>query len=166
MNPTSIANGVILAENDAILRGVMRAVLSRAEQLVFPASDGIEAVMLARRFTARLVLLDISMPRLNGLLACEAIRLLPGYGRVPIVLLSGSADEALRLAARRIGAKDVISKPFLPGALLSRLAPYLSLPSRGSPVPATVSGQALALTGHAEVWGPGAARASLAGVRQ
>ena len=48
-----------------------------------------EAVALARQFRARLVLLDIAMPRLNGLLACEAIRALPDYAEVPIVMLTG-----------------------------------------------------------------------------
>ena len=70
-----IANGVIVAENDALVRAIIRSVLVGADQQVFPAADGLEALDLARQFKARLVLLDIGMPRFNGLEACKAIRL-------------------------------------------------------------------------------------------
>jgi DNA-binding response OmpR family regulator len=128
--PGTIANGVILAENDALMRGVIRSVLVRAEQQVFPVGNGVEAVALARQFRARLVLLDIAMPRLNGLLACEAIRGLPGYARVPIVMLTGHDDERFRAVARRFRANDFIVKPFQPNVLLARLAAYLDMPAR------------------------------------
>ncbi len=71
MIPGAITNGVILAENDALMRGIIRTVLLRAEQQVFPVGNGAEAVALAHQFRARLVLLDIAMPKLNGLMACE-----------------------------------------------------------------------------------------------
>ncbi len=133
------ANGVILAENDGAMRAVIRSVLLRAEQLVFPAADGLEAVTLARQFRARLVMLDIAMPRLNGLLACEAIRALPGYATVPIVMMTGYDNAPMRLAARRVGANDFITKPFRPYALLARLAAYLDVPAHM--LPAAVAGQ-------------------------
>jgi CheY-like chemotaxis protein len=124
-----VAKGVIVAENDGLMRGVIRSVLLRAEQLVFPAADGLEAVSLAQQFRARLVILDIAMPRLNGILACEAIRALPGYAAVPIVILTGYDDTPMRLAAKRVGANDFITKPFRADQLLVRLAAYLDLPA-------------------------------------
>jgi DNA-binding response OmpR family regulator len=152
-----ITNGVILAENDALMRGIVRAVLLRAEQQVFPVGNGAEAVTLAQQFRARLVLLDIAMPQLNGLLACEAIRALPGYADVPIVMLTGYDDERLRLAAQRVGATDFILKPFQPNALLARLAAYLDM-SAPARLAAAAGGDG-ALLG--EVWrgheAPGAA---------
>jgi two-component system chemotaxis response regulator CheY len=124
-----ISNGVILAENDALLRAIVRSVLVSAEQQVFLAADGLEAVGLARQFKARLVLLDIGMPRLNGLLACKTIRALPGYADVPIVMLTGYDNERMRQAARQVGANDFITKPFRPDVLLGRLASFLVLPA-------------------------------------
>ena len=124
-----IANGVIVAENDALVRAIIRSVLVGAEQQVFQAADGLEAVDLARQFKARLVLLDIGMPRLNGLEACKAIRALPDYADVPIVMLTGYDDERVRQAAHRTGALDFITKPFRPDVLLARLAKYLHLPA-------------------------------------
>jgi len=127
MTPEETGNGVIVGENDTLMRGVIRSVLVHVDQQVFPAADGLEAVILARQFRARLVLLDIGMPRLNGLLACEAIRALTGYARVPIVMLTAYDDGRIREAARRLGANDFITKPFRPDLLLARLAGYLDL---------------------------------------
>ena len=151
MSLGSIANGVILAENDALMRGIVRALLLRAEQQVFPVGNGAEAVTLAHQFRARLVLLDIAMPRLNGLLACEAIRALPDYAEVPIVMLTGYDDERLRLAAQRVGATDFIVKPFQPNALLARLAAYLDM-SAPARLAAAAAGNDALLGVQGQVW--------------
>ncbi len=151
MSPGANANGVILAENDALMRGVIRTILLRAEQLVFPVADGLEAVTLAQQFPARLVMLDIAMPRLNGLLACQAIRALPGYSNVPIVILTGYSDERMREAARRLGANDFITKPFRPNVLLAQLAPYIDVPGHLLPRDTTDENAVLPGT-HAHVW--------------
>ena len=132
-----------MADNDGLMRGVIRSVLLRAEQLVFPAADGLEAVTLARQFRARLVMLDIAMPWLNGILACEAIRALPGYAAVPIVMLTGFDDAPIRLAAKRVGANDFITKPFRPDELLVRLAAYLDLPAHLLPATAAAEDDVL-----------------------
>ena len=149
MSLGAIANGVILAENDALMRGIIRSLLVRAEQQVFPVGNGVEAVALARQFRARLVLLDIAMPRLNGLLACEAIRALPGYAEVPIVMLTGHDDARFRAVARRFRANDFILKPFQPNLLLARLAAYLDLPARLRP---PAGGDDLLPGGPVQVW--------------
>jgi CheY-like chemotaxis protein len=128
MTVERMGHGVILAENDAVLRGVIRSVLAPAKQQIFAAADGVEAVNLARQFKARLVLLDIGMPNLNGLLALEAIRALPEYEEVPIVMLTCHSDSRLRRAARKLGANDFITKPFQTNDLISRLADHLGLP--------------------------------------
>ena len=129
MSTLSSVPGVIVAENDAEMRGVIRSILTNARQQVFPVANGVEAINLARRFVARLVLLDIGMPHLNGLDACRSIHRLPGYEGVPIVMLTGYDDDDIRVAARRAGARDFITKPFRPDVLLGRLARYLDIPA-------------------------------------
>ncbi len=133
MTLAGVTNGVIVAENDAIFSRIIRATLEHAGQQVFLAADGNEAVSLARQFSARLVLLDIGMPNLNGLMACEEIRLLPGYSEVPIVMLTGYSDDRMRQAAMQLGANDFITKPFQPDALVARLAVYLGPPGMTPP---------------------------------
>jgi len=148
MTAPAAAGGIILAENDPLMRGLLRSILVRTDRRVFPARDGLEAVMLAQQFPAGLVLLDVSMPRLNGLLACEAIRALPGYASVPIVMLTGHDDERLRKAARRLGATAYLTKPFRPPALLAEVAGWLGMPS---PDGAAWDGDLLS-SGRVQVW--------------
>jgi DNA-binding response OmpR family regulator len=122
--------------------GIIRGVLEHAGQRVFVAADGVEAVTLAGQLKARLVLLDIGMPNLSGLLTLEAIRALPGYANVPIVMLTGYSGERMRMAAMELGANDFITKPFRPDVLMGRLARYLDLSARApQPNPAPGDGQ-------------------------
>jgi DNA-binding response OmpR family regulator len=154
MSPDDIGGGVILAENDTLLRGTIRSVLLHTKKQIFLAADGLEAIGLARQFKAQLVLLDIGMPRLNGLEACKVIRALPGYADVPIVMLTGHNDVRLHRAAQRLGANDFITKPFRPDMLLARLATYLDMPAPvGPPVAAHSNRPDALLGGRSQVWG-------------
>jgi CheY-like chemotaxis protein len=94
-------------------------------------------VALARRVVARLVRLDLRMPRMNGLRACEAIHQLPNYETVPIAILISMLAHDAAEATRRAGATAIFHKPIKPMTLLRGLAPFLgeaSIPGR--PVPA------------------------------
>ncbi|MBK1659326.1 response regulator [Paracraurococcus ruber] len=125
MPPATQRKHVILAENEAVMRGVLRSILLQMDLEVMLAADGVEAVRLAAEFPAQLVLLDIAMPHMNGLLACHAIRRMPGYRDVPIVALTAFVDDRMRAAAREVGATDFITKPFRPDVLMARLAGHL-----------------------------------------
>lgn len=128
MTNQAISNGVIVAENDAQMRGLIRSVLVHAKQQVFPVVDGLEALQMARQFKPRLFLLDFAMPRMNGVETCEALRQIPGFQDVPIVMLTGHTEARLVASARKAGASGYITKPFRPNALLARLAAWLNIP--------------------------------------
>ena len=118
---------VIIADDDLIIRGILRSILAGVSQTVFLAKCGEEAVDLAASVQARLILLDLNMPRLNGLVTCEKLRHLPGYADTPIVVLSGYDGDRERLAATRVGATQFIAKPFQPAQLLQSLTIYLDV---------------------------------------
>ena len=158
MSTQTVVNGVIVAENDAQMRGLIRSVFVHSGQQVFLAADGEEAVALARQFKARLVLLDIAMPRCDGLQACELIHQLPDYGEVPIVMLTGFDDRRYRAAAQRHGATDFITKPFRPTVLLARLAAWLEIPPEVLPPGAGPNGVVDATVGKHTVTSPDNAR--------
>jgi CheY-like chemotaxis protein len=130
---SAVANGIIAADNDHLLRGVLRSLLTRPGFSVFLAADGVEALQFAQRMLARLVLLDLNMPKMNGLCACEFIRQLPGYRHVPIVILTAYDSEDTRMAARLVGATDFVAKPFKPSDLLRVVTPLLAAGSRIGP---------------------------------
>src|ERR1700693_4100274 len=108
---------VIVADNDLVVRGVLRSLLESVGQTVFLATCGEAAMAVAARVRANLVLLDLNMPRLNGFVTCEKLRLLPGYETTPIVVLSAHDGDRERHAAARVGATLFLSKPFQPAVL-------------------------------------------------
>jgi two-component system chemotaxis response regulator CheY len=148
----SPARGIILGDDDLLMRGIVSSILRNIGQKVFPASDGLEVVSLARQFQAHLVLLDIKMPRLNGLQTYQAIRAIPAYAKVPIVMLTAYTDNRMRAAAEKLGVNGYISKPFRPDDLLMVLAPFLELPENGRPAAARPKVQPDTLASRSQVW--------------
>jgi CheY-like chemotaxis protein len=118
---------VIVADNDVVIRGLLRSLLVSIGQTVFLASCGEETIACATDIRADLVLLDLNMPRLNGLLVCEKLRHMLAYRNTPIVMLSGHDGERARHAATRVGATMFLGKPFQPALLLQALSPYLGI---------------------------------------
>lgn len=120
-------SGVVVADDDSMIRGILRSRLTDLGQDVFLAADGEEAVGLASRMPARLVILDLNMPKLNGMRACEQIRALPGYETTPIVILTVNDDPRTKAAAERAGATAFLSKPFRSAPLLEVLSRFLPI---------------------------------------
>jgi CheY-like chemotaxis protein len=119
--------GVIVADDDGVIRDVLRSKLEAINQTVLLACDGQEAVDLASRMRAKLIMLDVKMPRMNGLLACQQIREMPHNTRTPIVILTSMIGNETELAAARIGATAFLTKPFRSAELLQALANFLSM---------------------------------------
>jgi CheY-like chemotaxis protein len=109
---------VIVADNDYIVRGILRSILEREGFTVLQAVDGLEAIDYAMRVRAQLVILDYKMPRLDGFSACAQIRHLPGYADTPIAVLTAFDNEDTRAAAEHAGVTTVMAKPFRPVDLL------------------------------------------------
>jgi CheY-like chemotaxis protein len=119
--------GIIVADDDAMIRSVVRSTLEAIGQTVLLASDGLEAVELASRMRARLIMLDLRMPRLNGLLACQQIRQLPHNAKTPIVILTSLVRKDAEAAASRTGATAFLAKPFRSAELLQALSGFLTI---------------------------------------
>ena len=110
--PVSSAPLVLVAEDHEDTRFLLRYLLEARGYRVAEAENGEDAVALAERIRPDLVLMDVSMPRLDGLAATRRMRQLPFPFRVPVVFLSGHAEEAARAAAREAGCDDYLTKPF------------------------------------------------------
>src|SRR4051794_19818086 len=102
---------VIVADDSSHWCDLLRSTLGECGLEVLPRRDGEEAVALAAQTSARMVLLDVRMPHMDGLTACARIRALPGYADTPIVMLSGYDNDGLREAARQAGATLFLTKP-------------------------------------------------------
>ena len=119
--------GVIVADDDPLIRSILKGKLEAIEQDVFMANNGLEAVELASKMQASLVILDVKMPKLDGLLACEQIRKLPGYAATPIVMLTFQDTERAQKTASRAGATMFLVKPFGSAALMLALSRFLPI---------------------------------------
>ena len=109
---------VLLADDvPANLRAVKR-LLSRHNCDVTLAHDGQEAVSVARATDFDIVLLDIQMPIMDGLKACQEIRRIPGRNNIPIIAMSARGAESDRAACHAAGMTDCLPKPIDIDALL------------------------------------------------
>jgi two-component system, sensor histidine kinase len=119
--------GVIVADDDPVILHVLKGMLESIKQDVHLADDGLEAVALASRMTASLIILDAKMPELDGFQACARIRELPGYDNTPIVILTFDDGENAQVAALRAGATMFLVKPFSSAALMLALSRFLPI---------------------------------------
>ncbi|HET7882042.1 MAG TPA: response regulator [Acetobacteraceae bacterium] len=118
---------VIIADNDTVIRSILRSVLEGEGFNVIQGTDGAEAIDYATQTQASLVILDYRMPRLDGIAACSEIRQLPGYAETPIIFLTGFDDADTRRAAQAAGASIFLAKPFTPADLLRTVGDLLGV---------------------------------------
>ncbi|RLG77008.1 MAG: chemotaxis response regulator protein-glutamate methylesterase [Thermoprotei archaeon] len=120
---------VLIADDSAFMRKLIREVLSRdpAIEVVATASDGVDAVNKVLELDPDVVVLDVQMPRMNGL---EALKEIMKYKPKPVIIFSAFTDRDadLSLQALRLGAVDIIPKPGGPISLdISEVADQLLL---------------------------------------
>jgi len=89
---------------------------------VITASNGVDALALARAQRPDLIVLDLGLPRLDGL---EVAKTLRREGNVPIIMLTARIEESDRLAGLELGADDYMTKPFSPRELVARVRSVL-----------------------------------------
>ena len=117
----------IVVDDDAMIRAILRSSLTSIGLEVHLASHGYEAVGLAGRLRATMILLDLAMPALDGVSACTQIRALPGYAHTPIIVLTAAINPLISQAALDAGATMIMRKPFQPASLLQALSPYCNI---------------------------------------
>ncbi|MBS2032369.1 MAG: diguanylate cyclase [Deltaproteobacteria bacterium] len=111
---------VLVVEDDRDVREVTLE-LMRDRFEVICAEDGEDGVRLARTERPDVVLMDLFMPRLDGFAALEDLRRDPRTVETPVIFLSGSGDEQVKLRVLGLGAADYLVKPFSPRELLARV---------------------------------------------
>ncbi len=105
---------------------VLQTHLDAAGFVFFGATSGEEALKLARRVAPQLVILDLSMPGMDGFETCRRLRLDRAFAGVPILLLTARKTEADVLKAKAVGANDFVVKPFDAAQLAARVRHWLT----------------------------------------
>ena len=117
---------VLLVEDEPINQEVSMSLLEEAGLSVDLADDGEAAVAMAGQHQYALILMDMQMPRMNGVEATQAIRQLPGYALTPILAVTANAFEEDRQTCLAAGMNDHIGKPVIPDLLFDALLKWLS----------------------------------------
>jgi sigma-B regulation protein RsbU (phosphoserine phosphatase) len=102
-----------------------RAVVESAGYTALTAVDGIEALERVKESLPDLILLDVMMPRLDGMGVLEALRANPATSQIPVIMLTAKAAVADRVAGLRLGADDYVPKPFSAEELVARIQTLL-----------------------------------------
>ncbi len=92
---------------------------------VYTAENGEEAIKVAEKKHPHLILMDVMMPKMEGMEACEKIRQLEGFNNVIIAFLTARSEDYSQIAGFEAGADDYIMKPIKPKVLISRLKALL-----------------------------------------
>ncbi len=116
------AQKILVVDDEEPILELLKYNLEKEGYDVKAASDGMQAVEMARKFQPDLVLLDIMMPRMDGVEACRQIRAMPELANTFIVFLTARTEEYSEIAAFEGGADDYIQKPIKPRALVSRIS--------------------------------------------
>ncbi|HXR29528.1 MAG TPA: response regulator transcription factor [Solirubrobacterales bacterium] len=121
---------VLVVEDDAEIADVLRRSLRQEGYEVRTSADGVEALDVATGFVPDLVVLDLGLPRLDGVEVCRRLR---AEGDVPILMLTARAETEDRVGGLDSGADDYLVKPFERTELLARIRALLRRrPPRGA----------------------------------
>lgn len=112
---------ILIAEDDADIRDLVAFKLEQANFNVLPVGDGLAALEAAREHHPSLAVLDVSMPGMSGLDVCRLLRADPGTRDILVILLTNRVQEHDVEGGFSAGADDYLTKPFIPGELVSRI---------------------------------------------
>ena len=131
---------ILICDDQPDIVNALKIYLSPEGYQLYTAHTGEEALELVRKIDFHLILLDIMMPRMDGITATSKIR---EFSNVPIILLTAKSETEDKVLGLNVGADDYITKPFVPVEVLARvrsqLRRYARLGSRLEQQPGTLT---------------------------
>jgi CheY-like chemotaxis protein len=121
------AHRVLVVDDSAINRRILTGSLAKVGYEVLEATDGIEAVEIARATHPDLILLDVAMPRRDGFEVCEILRADEGTAHTPIIFITAKSEPPDIERAFALGASDYVTKPFHMSEVKARVSVHLRL---------------------------------------
>ncbi len=118
---SSTKQKILIVDDEPDILELIEYNLKKEGYQVFLARNGQEAVTEAKRSLPDLIVLDIMMPKMDGIEACRIMRTMPEFKNTFMVFLTARSEEYSEIAGFNVGADDYIAKPIKPRALVSRI---------------------------------------------
>jgi two-component system, OmpR family, alkaline phosphatase synthesis response regulator PhoP len=112
---------ILIADDEPDILEIIQYNLVKEGYTVIPARDGDEALTKAKQLQPDLIILDIMMPKKNGVEVCAILRSMPAFKDTLIIFLTALSDENSHIKGLETGADDYVSKPLSPKVLVSRV---------------------------------------------
>jgi len=112
---------ILIVDDEPDILELIEYNLKKEGYQVFLAHNGQEAVAEAKKALPDLIVLDIMMPKMDGIEACRIMRTMPEFKNTFMVFLTARSEEYSEIAGFNVGADDYIAKPIKPRALVSRI---------------------------------------------
>jgi len=116
---------ILLVDDEPDILEIVGYNLKNEGYKIYSAKNGLEAINVAKKITPQLILLDIMMPEMDGIEACERIRATNGLENVLIAFFTARGEDYSQVAGFDVGADDYITKPIKPKVLVSKVKALL-----------------------------------------
>jgi len=116
---------ILIVDDEPDILEFLQYNLRKEGYIVITASDGEEGIRLAEREKPHLIILDIMMPKMDGVEVCRQLRTRPQFDKTVIAFLTAREEDYSQIAALEVGGDDYITKPIRPRVLLSRIKALL-----------------------------------------
>ena len=116
---------ILLVDDEIDILEFISYNLEKEGYIVYTAQNGVEAIKMAEQKQPDLIILDVMMPEMDGIAACEEIRKIPSLKSTIIAFLTARGEDYSQIAGFKAGGDDYITKPVRPKVLLSRVKALL-----------------------------------------
>ena len=117
---------ILVVDDEPNIRLLLTRMLGN-DYTILEATDGQEAIDLARDLKPDLILMDLLMPRMDGYTACSVIKTDPATRGIPVVMLTAVGFELNKQLAEKVGASGYITKPFALSDVIKTISPLFSV---------------------------------------
>lgn len=124
---------ILVVEDEKDIIEVLRYYLEKDNYRVHVAQDGFAALELAGKIVPNLILLDLMLPKLDGIETCRRLKLDERLRDIPVIMVTAKAEEADKVRGLEIGADDYVTKPFSAKELMARVKANLRRHEGGIP---------------------------------
>jgi len=116
---------ILLVEDEENLREILRYQLENAGYQVYTATDGVEALNLARKHKIDLIILDLMLPKLDGFTVCRLLKFSEQYKKIPLIMITARTNPEDKERGLGMGADFYLTKPLNKEELLEKIAELL-----------------------------------------